>query len=295
MDTMTELTPEALIDLEIPRDVQLSPTGTHVVYCTSPAGKRDEHPVSSIWWAEVGKEHSARQLTSGLYNDESPQFCPDAKSIAFLSDRAERGKTSAIYVLPLGRGEPYYLTNKDNKKKISKLAWSPNGQFIAFNSPDEKSKEQEDREAETGGAKVYGESWGYNCLRCLHVATRRVSTLVSVDADVFDFAWKEDSTEIAYITQKTPEINSSYYHGLEFSRVNVARVCPFPSKPLLFRSRLGSHTIFRAESFATPRNVLSLRQNASFGSEGLFLLFESISFLSFPPSKSDTDSGNCVG
>ena len=243
MDTITELTPEALIDLEIPSDVQLSPTGTHVVYSTSPAGKRDEHPVSSIWWAEVGKEHSARQLTSGLYNDESPQFCPDAKSIAFLSDRVERGKLSAIYVLPIGGGEPYYITNKNNKTKISKLAWSPNGQFIAYNSPDEKSKQQEDREAETGGAKVYGETWDYNHLRCLHVATRSVSTLVAVDADVVDFAWKEDSTEIAYITQKTPDISSSHYHGLKFSRVNVAMVCTSWSKNLSFRSRVGSHTI----------------------------------------------------
>lgn len=221
------------MDLEVPRNVQISPTGTHVVYSTSPIAENYDQ-VSSIWWAEVGKEHSARQLTSGLYNDEFPQCCPDANSIAFISDRAERGKTSAIYVLPIGGGEPYYITNKDNKKKISKHAWSPNGQFIAFISPDEKSKEQEDREMETGGTKVYGEYWDYSRLRCLHVATRRILTLVAIDADVVDLAWKEDSTEIAYITQETPDVGSKYYHGMKFSRVNVAKVWISRSSPLLW-------------------------------------------------------------
>lgn len=249
---MPELTPEALIDLEVPCDVQLSPTGTHVVYCTgthaayptSPTVEKSGYQVSSIWGAEVGREHSARQLTSGLFNDESPQYCLDDKSIAFISDRAERGKSSAIYVLPIGGGEPYCVTNANNKKKISKLAWSTNGESIAFISPDEKSKEQENRDMETGGTYVYGQDWGYNRLRCLHVATRRVSNLVSIAADVVDFAWKEDSTEIAYTTQETPDVCSHYYHGLKFCRVNVAEVCTFRSTSFFFDSIFGPHDIF---------------------------------------------------
>ena len=77
------------MDLEVPRDVQLLPIFNHVAYSTSPIAKKHEHQVSSIWLAEVGKENSARQLTSGLYTDESPQYCPNAKSIAIISNRAE--------------------------------------------------------------------------------------------------------------------------------------------------------------------------------------------------------------
>jgi len=88
--------------------------------------------VSSIWVAEVGKEHSARQLTSGLYNDRLPQWSLDEESIAFISDRSKHGESSAIYLISLKGGEACPITKADNKKEISTFAWSPNGRFIAF-------------------------------------------------------------------------------------------------------------------------------------------------------------------
>ena len=66
----TGLTPEALVDLQCPEDVRLAPSGTHVVYCLRPASRRGDHETSSLWTAEVGKEHSAQQFTSGLFNDD---------------------------------------------------------------------------------------------------------------------------------------------------------------------------------------------------------------------------------
>ena len=68
-----EVTAEALVDLPLPHDVHISPDGRKVVYSVSPIGKAGEHEVSSLWIADVGKEHSARQITSGLFNDVSPQ------------------------------------------------------------------------------------------------------------------------------------------------------------------------------------------------------------------------------
>lgn len=37
-----------------------------------------------------------------------------------------------------------------------------------------------------------------------------------------DFAWSEDSKEIAHITQETPEISSAGYHGVKFSKASLA-------------------------------------------------------------------------
>ena len=67
-----ELTVEALVDLETPKQVRLCPSGDKIIYTLSTVGKRGEHNVSSIWVAEVGREHSARQLTSGQFKDDSP-------------------------------------------------------------------------------------------------------------------------------------------------------------------------------------------------------------------------------
>jgi dipeptidyl aminopeptidase/acylaminoacyl peptidase len=114
------------------------------------------------------------------------------------------------------------VTKGDNKKEISSFKWSPNGQHIAFISPDEKSTDQEAKEKETDDAKVYGKGWEYNRLRLLHVGTREVATLVTADVHVTDFAWSEDSKEVVSVTQKTPDMNSAGYNGVLFSRVSLA-------------------------------------------------------------------------
>jgi Tol biopolymer transport system component len=101
------LTSAAIVDREIPSHVRISPSGLQVVYALSPASKKDKNLISSIWIAKVGEKHSARQLTSGLFNDISPEWSPDGLSIAFISDRAERGVTSAIYLIATNGGEAY--------------------------------------------------------------------------------------------------------------------------------------------------------------------------------------------
>ena len=221
-DQTEELTAEALIDLEIPSDVRISPDGTQAVYTVRPFGKKDKHSVSSLWIAQIHQKHSARQLTSGLFNDTQPQWCPDGESITFVSDRAKHGESSALYILSLKAGEAYPITKSGNKKGISSFKWSPNGRFIAFLSPDELTPEQERKEKEKDDAKVYGEEWEFNRLRCIHVSTRQVSVLYAKESHVNELAWSEDSKEIAYILHDTPEIESPLYKGIKFERVSVS-------------------------------------------------------------------------
>ena len=232
-DQPQELTAEALVDLENPTDVRLSPSGRQVIYSLRPSGRKEEHPVSSLWIAEVGNEHSARQITSGLFHDTLPQWSPYGNCIAFLSDRAKRGESSAIYLLSMQGGEPYSVTKAENKQKITAFSWSPNGHFIAFLSPDEKSVDQDIKEKERNDAKVYGEHWEFNRLRCLHVPTRELSVLFANEAHINEFTWSDDSTEVAYVVQKTPDIDSSGYYGVSFGKISlttkkISLICDFP-------------------------------------------------------------------
>lgn len=73
------------------------------------------------------------------------------------------------------------------------------------------------------------------------MATREVFTLKGGDAHVTDFGWKDDSSELVYITQKSPDLNSAGYHGVKFERVelftrNVHNICqerfPGPARDL---------------------------------------------------------------
>ena len=219
-----DLTPEQLVDLQVPSDVRISPSGKYCVYACAPISKKGEHAVSSLWLAELGLEHSARQITSGLFNDVGPQWRPNAsgdEAIAIISDRAKAGESSAIYLMSLAGGEAYPVTQADAKKGIVGFKWSPDGHFIAFLSADEKTLEQETREKETGEAKVYGENWEYDRLRLLNVDTREITTLVTSNDHVTDFAWKADSKEIAFCSQLTTAADSSYYHGIQFSRTHL--------------------------------------------------------------------------
>ncbi|KAL9118040.1 MAG: hypothetical protein Q9187_005418 [Circinaria calcarea] len=236
VDQTQQLTAEALVDLQTPADVCISPSGRKVVYSLTPSGRYDAHPVSSLWIATVGKEYSARQRTSGLFYDTLLQWSPDGKYIAFISYRAKRGESSAICLLPIEPirgGEPYPVTRADNKKKITAFSWSPDGRFISFLSPDEKSVEQENKEKGGDDAKIYGGHWENNRLRCLHVGTLELSVLFAKEAHVHEHAWSEDSAEIAYAVHKTPDVTSPEDDGILFERVSLLNkettaICDFP-------------------------------------------------------------------
>lgn len=228
------LTPEDLVDLEIPSGLRISPSGKQIVYAVAPVSKKDKHEISSIWLAEVGKEHSARQITSGLFNDRLPQWSPDGESIAFLSDRKEQGESSAIYQLWLSGGEAFPLTKAESKKGISDFKWSPSGNVIAFLSPDEDTPEKKKRDEGKDDPLVYGENWEHNRLRCVQVATREVTAIYSKDSHVQSFQWSQDSKSIAYALHKNPDEDSATL-GVKYERISlisnkIDSICEFPGE-----------------------------------------------------------------
>jgi len=228
----SDLTVEELADLKVPYDPRISRTGEQIVYTLKSSSRKGEYETSSLWLAEYGKESSARQLTSGQFHDRQPQWAPGSENIAFLSDRSKARKSCAIYILPLHGGEAYPVTPTENARIIASFRWSPNGKFIAFLSADEKSNEKKKREEDKDDAKVYGQDWEYARLRCLHVKTREIRTLVKGDFHVRDIVWSDDSDQVFYVTIQLPTLDSSY-HGCKIEKVSIAEgqsstVCTVP-------------------------------------------------------------------
>ncbi|MBZ5623387.1 MAG: hypothetical protein LAQ69_32385 [Acidobacteriia bacterium] len=105
---------------------QISPDGRYVAYTVQQTNWDENDFVQQIWIA-VTATGDRYQLTSGKKSSNGPQWAPDSRRLAFLSDRD--GKRQ-IYVIAAGGGEAAQLTTEDNG--VGALAWSPDAASIAF-------------------------------------------------------------------------------------------------------------------------------------------------------------------
>lgn len=216
-----QLTVEALVDLQCPKDACISPSGEHVIYCLESATKRT-YPKSELWIATIGQANSARLLTPACMKDDSPRWSNDSETIAFVSDQEIPGKTSAIYLVSLAiEGEPVPVTDPNNEQRISKISWSPDGLTIAFLSADELSTGKRSKKAGKDDAFVYHGQWKYNRLRIVRIGNPDVLTLSHGDRHVTDFAWNSNSTQLVYASQMTPDVNSPWDSGITIGRVSL--------------------------------------------------------------------------
>ncbi|KAL5335712.1 Alpha/Beta hydrolase protein [Aspergillus crustosus] len=197
----------ALADLKLPRDIHISPDGTKVVYALESFTKRDRKATSSLWIADVGANHSARQITSGLFHDEKPRWRPDGNGIAFVSDRGNKEQRKGLYLLSSrGLGEAVPLTERITVS--DGFEWNSEGTLIAFTGSDEGGLEGSTREVGDdepvvfGGDGEEGGSGRNQRLRVVDVQSRTVKILTPADENVDLFSWSPSSSpnpgEIAY-------------------------------------------------------------------------------------------------
>ncbi len=228
---MTEITAALIADLSMPEDLQISLDGKYVAYTLKPLSKKEEHATSSLWLVPTDASQPSRQFTRGDAADSRPQWSPDGRQIAFLSDRAKRG-TALLYLIATDGGEAQPLMPSTNKKAVETFVWSPGGGHIAFTSADEPTEEDERREKEHDDAQVYGERWPYAHVRLLSLASREITTLVKGERHMKELAWHPHGIEIAYVVWLSPELNCMSQENV-VERVSLAGgepqvVCRFP-------------------------------------------------------------------
>ncbi len=116
---------EDLLKAEDVRELDLSPDGSLAVWVRSTVEKVDgeEKRVSNLWLTRLGSGESM-QLTRGTDTLSSPEFSPDGRTIAFLSNRALPGgkkedaepKTN-LWGITVGGGESFPITRLDRDVK----------------------------------------------------------------------------------------------------------------------------------------------------------------------------------
>ncbi|HKP87965.1 MAG TPA: S41 family peptidase [Blastocatellia bacterium] len=103
-------------------------------YDLAPSSRRIVFSIHGEIFTAPTEEGDMRQITDGPARDKEPQYSPDGKWIAFISDSSGREE---LYITSTdGAGQPRMITNLDALKFA--FAWSPDSKEIAFNASDNK-------------------------------------------------------------------------------------------------------------------------------------------------------------
>lgn len=216
-----EFSPSNVANSETIKGVNLSPDTTQVIYHVKPLYKSGEHETCAIWIADTDKADSARQLTSGLHNDNAARFHPDGKRVVFLSDRHKPGGPQQLYSINLSGGEASPLFGKDNKRKVSLFEISPDGKYIAFLSADEPTPEDEQREKDRNDPIIFGDRRKHEYLRIFTFSTGAVQKPDTLgDGHTTSLTWTSDSRSVLFLLQKHAELEFSQ-QPIEIKRFSV--------------------------------------------------------------------------
>lgn len=198
---------EQIVGWQRPGDPQISPDGALIAFALKPVSNDEEHPRGAIWIVPFAGDE-ARQLTTGLGLDDSPRWSPDGSRLAFLSDRAERGKQS-VYVMPLAGGEAQRVF--DQQGELADLTWSPDGSLLAVLFTEPETEEEKKRKDEREDAHVWDADFKYRRLWVIDASTNEAKLVSPERRQVHRYCWSPDSSRLAINTTSTPRIDDVYY------------------------------------------------------------------------------------
>ncbi|CEJ94627.1 hypothetical protein VHEMI10147 [[Torrubiella] hemipterigena] len=214
---------EELYNLDSPVNFRFSPKCDRLVYQSGLTfiGAKEKQK-GTIWLAATDQAGSARQLTTGLFNDSNPEWHPDGDHIIFLSDRASPGDAQSIWMMPLTGGDARPVSSTEARNSVQSFKVSPDGKTIAFLSNDEISKEKKEQEEKDGALpQVWGEDWIYRRLRILDIESGKVRTLSEEKRHVYEMDWHPDGKSIAYSSAANTEEPEPVLSGARLSVVDV--------------------------------------------------------------------------
>lgn len=212
---------EKAVEAVVVADIQISPDGGTIAYVATQASAGESGPQMSIWLVEASGG-APRRLTTSEGIDGSPRWSPDGGSIAFLSDRKERGKQQA-YLIALNGGEAVRLTGQEGG--LVDIDWSPDGRLLAFTAVDDETEDEKKRKEKLGDIKVVDSDTKLNGLWVIEMPAD-LAGLAAGDLPEAKrltpegmhigtiaqraFSWAPDSQGLAAVSAKSPKAHYTF-------------------------------------------------------------------------------------
>jgi dipeptidyl aminopeptidase/acylaminoacyl peptidase len=198
----TQVTPELVMQLMRPLEVELSPDGKRVAFTVSPSFREKGKSIETrLWLGDVSGEHAP--LTEPGATDSLPRFSPDGR-LAYASDRGHAGRMSLWLD---GQGELGSIPGS-----VEDLRWSPDGSALVVLAADLGSdragaqtatKIQEDG-SEEEDPKVYRPAQHWRRLYRVEVDSGDTREVSPEGVNVFEFDWAGDKA-VAVCTEDPGE------------------------------------------------------------------------------------------
>jgi dipeptidyl aminopeptidase/acylaminoacyl peptidase len=186
--------------------VTLSPDGQRVAYTvseTSTEKDKEWKSTTHVWVAPIsGGADQARQYTRGDKNANNPQWSPDGKYLAFLTNR-EKDAEQQVWFLWADGGEAWQVTT--HKGGVSGFQFSPDGKKLLLLAQDQLSKEEEEKKKVKDDTQVIDQDHRMTHLWLWDIEKKEAQRLTEGDYTSSDARWSPDGAQISYTVRPTPK------------------------------------------------------------------------------------------
>jgi dipeptidyl aminopeptidase/acylaminoacyl peptidase len=215
------MTPAQALDYRRMGDLHLSPDGSKLLYVMY-SYRWDWQP--HLWLMDVASGN-ARQLTPEKKAERAPEWSPDGKTLAFLSNRD--GKIQ-VYTADADGGQATAVTSR--KYGVTSFHWSPDGQAIAYLAKDDSAP------ASDTGPQVADSESDLSRLWVTHLASGMTRNVGKTGFRIDEFQWQNPSQILIAATDqpRVEQHNDAVYSvSAKDGTVTVVGRPPQPFRGLL--------------------------------------------------------------